>query len=61
MTQTLEDKIIKVMQKEGKPLRPGEIAELAGADKDEVSKSIKKLSKDGKITSPKKCFWELEV
>ncbi len=58
MAQTLEDKILKVMKKEGKPLRPGDIAELAGADKAEVTKSIKKLSGDGKVTSPKKCFWE---
>ena len=58
MAQTLEDKILKAMKKEGKPLKAGEIAELAGADKDEVAKSIKKLNKDGKVTSPKKCFWE---
>lgn len=58
MAQTLEDKILKTMKKEGKPMRPGEIAELAGADKDEVAKSIKKLSGEGKVTSPRRCFWE---
>jgi DNA-binding Lrp family transcriptional regulator len=58
MAQTLEDKILKAMKKEGKPLKPGEIADLAGLDKDEVAKSIKKLKLDGKITSPKKCYWE---
>lgn len=58
MAQTLEDKILKAMKKEGKPLRPGEIAELAGADKDEVTKAIKKLNSDGKVSSPKRCFWE---
>lgn len=58
MAQTLEDKIFKIMKKEGKPLKPGEIAELSGEDKAAVAKSIKKLSSEGKITSPKKCFWE---
>lgn len=58
MAQTLEDKILKTMKKEAKPLRPGEIADLAKADKDEVTKAIKKLSTEGKIKSPKRCFWE---
>lgn len=58
MAQTLEDKIISVMKKEGKPLRPGDIAELAKADKDQVTKAIKKLSTEGKVKSPKRCFWE---
>ena len=58
MAQTLEHKILKAMKKEAKPLRSGEIAELAGADKDEVGKAIKKLSTEGKVTSPKRCFRE---
>ena len=58
MAQTLEEKIFKTMKKEAKPLRPGDIAELAGADKDEVAKAIKKLSVEGKVVSPKRCFWE---
>lgn len=58
MAQTLEDKVLKAMKKEAKPMRPGEIAELAGADKDEVTKAIKKLSGEGKVASPKRCFWE---
>jgi len=58
MAQTLEDKVLKAMKKEGKPLRPGEIAEIAGEDKDEVTKAIKKLSAEGKVKSPKRCFWE---
>lgn len=58
MTQSQEDKIYKVMKKESKPLKPGEIAELTGIDKDVVSKLIKKLSVEGKVTSPKRCFYE---
>ena len=58
MAQTIEDKVLKAMKKEAKALRPGDIAEAAGLDKDEVSKAIKKLAADGKVTSPKRCFWE---
>jgi DNA-binding MarR family transcriptional regulator len=45
------------MKKAGKPLRPGDVAELTGLDKDEVSKAINALKKDGKVVSPKRCFW----
>lgn len=52
-----EQLALKAMVKAGKPLRPGEIAELAGLTKDEVSKIVKNLKKKGKITSPKRCFY----
>ena len=58
MAQTAEDKILKVMQKVAKPLRPGDIAELTGFEKNDVSKAIKKLSGEGKVVSPKRCFYE---
>jgi len=52
-----EQLALKAMEKAGKPLRPGEIAELAGLTKDQVSKVIKNLKKKGKITSPKRCCY----
>lgn len=52
-----EQMILTALQHAGKPLRPGDVAELTGIDKDEVSKIIKKLKKDGKVMSPKTCFW----
>lgn len=58
MAATIEDKILKTMKKEAKAMRPGEIADAAGLDKDEVSKAMKKLAADGKVSSPKRCFWE---
>ena len=39
------------------PLRPGEIAEKAAMDKAEVTKIIDKLKKEGKVSSPKRCFY----
>jgi CRP-like cAMP-binding protein len=53
----VEDKVLQAMKKAGKPVRPGDVAEMTGLDKDEVSKAINALKKDGKIISPKRCFW----
>lgn len=53
----LEKKILDTMKIEGKPMRPGDIATKAELDKNEVSKMINKLKKEGKITSPKRCFY----
>jgi len=50
--------VLKVMKKEGKPMRPGDIAAAANLDKNDVSKAINILKKDGKIHSPKRCFYE---
>jgi len=52
------DKILDLMKKEGKPLSAGKIAEMLGIDKKEVDKGMKKLKADGKIMSPKVCYWQ---
>jgi len=52
-----EKKVVEAMKKEGKPMRPGDIAKKAELDKDEVSKIIDKLKKEGKVSSPKRCFY----
>lgn len=56
----MEDKIYKVMNEAGKPLKSGEIAELAGVDKKEVDKAIKKLKVEEKIFSPKRCYYQVK-
>jgi len=50
-------KVVKALQETEKPLKPGEIAELAGVEKTETEKIIKKLKAEGKIESPKKCYY----
>ena len=40
-----------------KPLKAGEVAEITGIDKKEVSKVIKILKKEGKLVSPKNCYY----
>ncbi len=52
-----EQIVLAAMENAGKPLRPGDIVELTGLDKNEVSKIINILKKEGKVISPKRCFW----
>ncbi|WP_063336413.1 hypothetical protein [Pelobacter seleniigenes] len=51
------DKVLAVMQTAGEPLNAGKIAELGSIDRKEVDKAMKKLKADGKIVSPKRCYW----
>lgn len=53
----MEDKVLNAMINAGKPVRPGEVAKTLGVDSKEVSKAIAKLKKDGKVTSPKRCYY----
>ncbi len=55
--ETIE-KVMQTLQNAGKPMKAGEIAELAGIDKKDVDNAIKKLKKDEKIISPKVCYYE---
>ncbi|MHC1707559.1 MAG: MarR family transcriptional regulator [Bacteroidales bacterium] len=52
--------VFDTLQKAGKPLKSGEIAEMTGIDKKEVDKAIKKLKTEEKITSPKVCYYEVK-
>ncbi|SNT03650.1 hypothetical protein SAMN05446037_103459 [Anaerovirgula multivorans] len=51
--------VLKTLAGTDQPLRPGEIAELAGVDKKDVEKAIKELKKEEKIISPKRCFYAI--
>ena len=50
--------VLDVMKKAKEPLNAGKIAELSGLDRKEVDKAMKQLKDEGKIVSPKRCFWE---
>lgn len=52
-----EEKVLQAMKKAGEPVKPGDLADATGLSKDEVTKAISKLKKDGKVTSPKRCFY----
>ena len=56
----MEDKkklVLEVMKKAGKPMKTAEIAKVAGLNAKEVGKIIKELKEEGKIISPKRCFY----
>lgn len=53
-----KEKVLAVMKSAGKPLKAGEIAELAGLEKKEVDKAMKQLKDNGDIISPKVCCWQ---
>lgn len=55
----MEEKIIAAFEQKG-AMRPGDIATATGMDKEEVSKIIKKMVADGKLYSPKRCFYDLK-
>jgi uncharacterized membrane protein len=52
-----EQMVLDAMEKAGKPVRPGDVAKIAGLASEEVSKIIRSLKKKGKVTSPKRCFY----
>jgi len=54
-----KEAIIKAMEKAGKPMKGGEIADASGVDKKEVDKLLKKLVAEGKVDSPMRCFYAL--
>ena len=52
------EKVLAAMKSANKSLSAGQIAELAGIDRKEVDKAMKSLKDEGKIVSPKRCYWE---
>ena len=55
----MEKKVLNAMKKAGKPIRPGDVAKMIGADSKKVSKVISELKKKGKVISPKRCYYAL--
>ena len=53
-------KKIENVLKKNEMLKSAEIAEMIGIDKKEVDKIIKKLKDEGKIVSPKRCYYSLK-
>lgn len=53
-----EQKVLDAFASAGVPKSSKEIAESTGLDKKVVDKIIKKLKDEGKIHSPKRCYYE---
>ena len=52
-----EELVFQTLQTSGEPMRAGDIADAAHLDRKEVDKAMKTLKAEGRIVSPKKCFW----
>lgn len=50
--------VLEYFNKADKAVKAGEVAEATGLEKKEVDKVMSKLKKEGKIVSPKHCFWQ---
>ncbi len=55
-----QEVVLAVLKKSSNPLKAGEIAEITGIDKKEVSKVIKQLVNEGKVYSPKFCYYDVK-
>jgi Mn-dependent DtxR family transcriptional regulator len=53
----IEEQVLETMRAEGKPLSAGELAEIMGVEKPQVSKAINGLKKQGRVNSPKRCYY----
>lgn len=56
----IKEKVINLLKTSEEPLKGGQIAEALGVDKKDVDKAIKSLKEEGKIISPKRCFYSVE-
>lgn len=55
--QDNEKTVLEAMKAAGKPVRPGDVAKAIGIESKEVSKAIDSLKKQGKVISPKRCYY----
>lgn len=53
----MEEKILAALLAKGEPMKAGDVASETGIDKSVVDKAIKALVKEGKVESPKRCFY----
>ena len=55
-----DKKVLDTLAKSKVPMKAGEIAAASGIDKSEVDKAIKALVKEGKVESPKRCYYAVK-
>lgn len=53
----MEEKVLSTLTAKGEPMKSAEIASESGLDKAAVDKAIKVLVKEGKVDSPKRCYY----
>lgn len=53
----MEEKVLEALIAKGEPMKATEIATETGIEKASVDKAIKALVKEGKVDSPKRCYY----
>ena len=57
MSAITSEQILKVMRDAGKPVRPGDVAKALNVESKELTKLFDALKKEGRIMSPKRCYY----
>lgn len=52
-----EDKIIDTLKNSGDPMSAGQLTDATGIDRKEIDEAMKNLKTEGRIVSPKRCYW----
>lgn len=52
-----KEKVLEVLKNSSEPLKGAQVVEMSGLEKKDVDKAIKALKEEGKINSPKRCFY----
>jgi len=52
--------VLEIFERSEQPLRPGDFVKNHGLEKKDVDKAIKELKVEGKIYSPKRCFYGIK-
>lgn len=53
----MEEKVLECLKNSAEPMKTADIAASLGVEKADVDKAIKKLKTEGKVNSPKRCFY----
>ena len=53
------EKVFDTIKTSPEPLNAGKIAELSGLDRKEVDKAMARLKTEGRIVSPRRCYWQV--
>ena len=51
------EKVFEAIKASVEPVNAGKVTEITGLDRKEVDKAMKKLKEEGRIESPKRCYW----
>ena len=54
-----KERVLEYFEKSGEVLRPSAVGDALALDKKDLDKAVKVLKDEGKIFSPKRCFYQI--